>query len=421
METLASIKYLLISIFSFSYLAIIFEHVTKISKTAIALFAAIVLWSIYIVATPESIHQDVGHFGEYVYDTAQVVFFLLAAMAIVELVDSHQGFYWITRYIKTRSKPKLFIIISFVAFFLSSILDNLTTTILMITLLKKLVPQKQDRLLASCMVVIAANSGGAWTPIGDVTTTMLWIDGKISTLHTIKTLVIPSLLSMVVPLLLLLPKLKGKLESSTQQIQKPEPGSLLALILGVTGLVMIPVFKSITGLPPFMGATLALAVLWIVTDLFHGSKEGRTHLKIPVILAKLDMSSVLFFLGILLSVGLLQEATILDQLAGFLDKHISRNSIALPGIFGVMSAVIDNVPLVAASIGMYPQIAQDAAFWQQMAYSAGVGGSMLIIGSASGIALMGMENISFIEFLKKISFPALCGFLAGLGYLALIS
>lgn len=420
MDTFASIKYLLISIFSFSYLAIIFEHVTKISKTAIALFGAIILWSIYIVATPESIHQDVGHFGEYVYDTAQVVFFLLAAMAIVELVDSHQGFYWITRYIKTRSKLKLLVVISFVAFFLSSILDNLTTTILMITLLKKLVPHKQDRLLASCMVVIAANSGGAWTPIGDVTTTMLWIDGKISTLHTIKTLVIPSLLSMIVPLALIAPKLKGKLEISSDAISKPEPGSLMALVIGVLGLVMIPIFKSLTGLPPFMGATFALAILWIVTDLYHGSKDGRSHLKIPFILTKVDMSSVLFFLGILLCVGALQEAMILDQLAGFLDQHIPKNSIALPGIFGVMSAIIDNVPLVAAAIGMYPTIPQDAAFWQQMAYSAGVGGSMLIIGSASGIALMGMENISFTEFLKKISLPALAGFLAGLGYLALI-
>lgn len=420
MDTFASIKYLLISIFSFSYLAIIFEHVTKVSKTAVALLGAIVLWSIYIVATPESIHQDVGHFGEYVYDMAQVVFFLLAAMAIVELVDSHQGFYWITRYIKTRSKLKLLVIISFVAFFLSSILDNLTTTILMITLLKKLVPHKQDRLLASCMVVIAANSGGAWTPIGDVTTTMLWIDGKISTLHTIKTLVIPSLLSMIVPLALVAPKLKGKLEISASSLTKPEPGSLMALIIGVLGLVMIPVFKALTGLPPFMGATLALAVLWIMTDVYHGSKDERSHLKIPFILSKVDMSSVLFFLGILLCVGALQEAMILDNLASFLDKHIPKDSIALPGIFGVMSAVIDNVPLVAAAIGMYPTIAQDAPFWQQMAYSAGVGGSMLIIGSASGIALMGLENISFTEFLKKISLPALAGFLAGLGYLALI-
>lgn len=420
MQALDSIKYLIISVFSLSYLGIIFEHVIKVSKTAIALIAAISLWAIYVVSTPEPLLVDLGHFGEYVSDTAQVFFFLLAAMGIVELIDTHKGFQFVTRLIKTRSKAKLLIIISLLAFFLSSILDNLTTTILMITLLKKLVPHKEDRIVAACMVVIAANSGGAWTPIGDVTTTMLWIEGKISTMHTIKTLFIPSLLSMAIPLAMLVPKMKGRLEIKGDDAKGPmEPGSLFTLIIGVLGLVSIPVFKHFTGLPPFMGALLALATLWIITDIIHGDKQERSHLKMPFILTKLDMSSVMFFLGILLSVGLLQEAGILQKLAEWLGKHVPSESVVLPGVFGFMSAIIDNVPLVAASMGMYPAIQQDAAFWQQVAYSAGVGGSMLIIGSSSGIALMGMENISFIDYLKKISFPCLIGFLAGLIYLAI--
>lgn len=421
MLTIELVKNIIISIFSFSYLAIIFEHLVKISKTAIALITCIALWVVFFVFTPEPITHDVTRFGEYVYDTAQVFFFLLAAMAIVELIDIHQGFYWITRSIKTRSKAALLIVVSFVSFFLSSVLDNLTTTILMITLLRKLVPHKEERIAAACMVVIAANSGGAWTPIGDVTTTMLWIDGKISTLHTMKTLFIPSLLSLVVPLVYLVSKSKGKIQINKEELKKPEPGSLLTLIAGVIGLIFIPIFKSVTGLPPFMGALLALSVLWIVTDLMHGEKHKRGHLKIPHVLSRLDMSSILFFLGILLSVGLLQEAGVLQDLANYLDSHLSRSSIALPGVFGFMSAVIDNVPLVAASIGMYPDVAIDNAFWQQIAYAAGVGGSMLIIGSASGIALMGMENISFIDYFKRISFPAALGFLSGLVYLAIFN
>lgn len=415
-----SLSALIVIIFSLSYLAIIFEHVVKVSKTAIALLCAIVLWTLYVMLSPVSIIQDLGHFGEYMYDTAQVFFFLLAAMAIVDLIDSHQGFYWITRLIKARSKVKLLVIFSLISFFLSSILDNLTTTILMITLLKKLVPLKEDRILMACMVVIAANSGGAWTPIGDVTTTMLWIEEKISTLTTMKTLFIPSLLSLLIPLLCLLPKMKGRIESDRQALPQPEPGSLVTLGIGVIGLMMIPVFKSLTGLPPFMGALLALGVLWIVTDLMHGVKEKRSHLKVPSALARLDLSSVLFFLGVLLSVGLLEQSGLLGQLAGFLSEYMSTSTLSLPACFGFLSAIIDNVPLVAAAIGMYPDLGMDASFWQQMAYSAGVGGSMLIIGSASGIALMGMEQICFVSYMKKISIPALLGFLGGLGYLALI-
>jgi len=408
---------ILISIFSISYLAIIFEHVLGISKTAIAIISSIALWVIYITQTPESIHEDIGHFGNYVYSTAQVFLFLLAAMAIVELVDSHKGFSWVTRYIKTSSKTKLFVLVTFVTFFLSSILDNLTTTILMVTLLKKLLPSKEDRIIPVCMVVLAANSGGAWTPIGDVTTTMLWIEGKISTVQTIKTLIIPSLISVVVPLLLLLRNVKGKISNLKKDaIEKPEPGSLIVLVLGILSLVMVPVFKSLTGLPPFMGAMLGLSVLWIVTDFMHKDNERLTHLKVPTILGKLDVSSVLFFLGILLSVGLLEEAMILDNLATFLNRHLSMDSIALPTIFGIISAIVDNVPLVAASMGMYPNLEQDARFWQQVAYAAGVGGSMLIVGSSSGVALMGLDKVTFIDYLKKISLPASIGFLAGMTY-----
>jgi Na+/H+ antiporter NhaD/arsenite permease-like protein len=421
MPTVEFIKNVIISIFSFSYLAIIFEHVVKVSKTAIALITCITLWVVFFVFTPEPSSHDVGRFGEYVYDTAQVFFFLLAAMAIVELIDIHQGFYWITRSIKTKSKASLLVVVSFVSFFLSSVLDNLTTTILMITLLRKLVPLKEERISAACMVVIAANSGGAWTPIGDVTTTMLWIEGKISTLHTMKTLFIPSLLSLIVPLVYLVTSTRGKIHINKDELKKPEPGSLFTLIAGVLGLIFIPVFKSLTGLPPFMGALFALSFLWIVTDLMHGEKQKRGHLKIPHVLSRLDMSSILFFLGILLSVGLLQESGILQDLASYLDKHLDKSGTALPGVFGFMSAVIDNVPLVAASIGMYPDVLIDNSFWQQIAYAAGVGGSMLIIGSASGIALMGMEGISFIEYLKRISFPAALGFLTGLFYLSIFS
>lgn len=410
------VYFLLILIFLIGYLAIILEHYIKVNKTAVSLFMAVACWVVYFVNSGEPLKEDLERLGHHVSGISQIIFFLLGAMTIVELIDSHKGFRIITNFITTSSKRKMLWIVSFVTFFLSAILDNLTTTILMVSLLRKLVPDPKEKLLLCCLVVVAANAGGAWTPIGDVTTTMLWIEGQLSSLKVMKALFIPSLISLVVPLLYYHFKTKGRYAPIEKDISKDEPGSQLVFFLGVGGLIFVPIFKALTGLPPFMGVLIGLSILWLVTDGLHFKHESRRHLRVPHIFTKIDMAGVLFFLGILLCVGALETAHILPNLASWLSEKIHNLSI-IATLIGLFSAVVDNVPLVAATMGMYPleQFPMDHPLWHMIAYAAGTGGSILIIGSASGVALMGMEKIDFVTYMKKASLPVFAGFLAGMG------
>lgn len=412
---------IIITIFALGYIAIILEHSIKINKSAIAIFMAVACWATYFLMSPHTLSFDLGSLNHQVSNIAQIVFFLLGAMTIVELVDAHRGFKVITDAIRTTSKRKMIWLIAFVTFFLSSILDNLTTTIVMVSLLRKLIPHSQDRLMMSCVVVVAANAGGAWTPIGDVTTTMLWIDGQLSSVAVIKALFFPSLISMLVPLLYFSIQSKGKLApAENASLEVEEPGARVIFGLGVGGLVFVPIFKALTGLPPFMGILISLSTLWLVTDGLHNPYEHRRHLRVPHTLTKIDISGVLFFLGILLAVGALESADLLQALATWVGERVHSLAI-VSTLIGIFSAIIDNVPLVAATMGMYPldQFPMDHTLWHMIAYAAGTGGSILIIGSAAGVALMGMEKIDFVSYMKKASIPVLLGYLAGMGvYLA---
>ncbi len=416
MHGLVSSCFWLGAIFCLGYVAIILEPLIKINKTSIAILSAISCWVLYILFSHTSVVEDLARLQHDVSGVAQILFFLLAVMAIVELIDVHKGFELITRMIKTSSKRKLLWIVAFLTFFLSAVLDNLTTTILMVSLLKKLIPEKTERFLPACLVVIAANAGGAWTPIGDVTTTMLWIGGQITSIATMKSLFLPSLTSLLIPLGIFTTQVRGKFRIVKPAPDKSikDPGVFIVLIVGLAGLVFIPAFKAYTGLPPFMGAMFSLAVLWLITDLIHRKDEGRSHLTVPSVLAKIDISSILFFLGILLAVAALDIGGILAYVAKTLDFFSSKAVIAT--LIGIISAIIDNVPLVAATMGMYPlkEFPVDSPIWQMIAYAAGTGGSLLIIGSASGVALMGMEKIDFLTYAKRVALPVLIGYLAGM-------
>lgn len=416
MDTATITNLLLIIVFSLGYGAIIAEHYLKINKTAVALFIAVICWGIYLYSGMHPVNEKLVHLGHHVSNIAQIVFFLVGAMAIVELIDVHDGFKVVSRCLQTSSKRKLMVVISILTFFLSSVLDNLTTTILMVSLLRKLVPEKKERLLLCCIVVIAANAGGAWTPIGDVTTTMLWINGQISSWAIIKAIVLPSAVSLLIPLVIYLIPSRGRYHIDKNiDVSRSTPGDTLILCVGMLSLIFVPIFKTLTGLPPFMGVLLGLAVLWFVTDVLHHGWEDRIHLQVPYVLSKIDISGVLFFLGILLCVGALETAGILKTFAYFLSDKIESQAL-LATLIGIISAIVDNVPLVAATMGMYPlsQYPIDHTFWHMIAYAAGTGGSLFIIGSAAGVALMGMEKINFISYLKKASFPVLIGYLAGM-------
>jgi len=410
------VYFLLILIFAVGYTAIILEHYIKINKTAVSLFMAVACWVVYFLNSSAPLKEDLAQLSHHVSGISQIIFFLLGAMTIVELVDSHRGFRIITDFIQTTSKRKMLWIVSFVTFFLSSVLDNLTTTILMVSLLRKLVSDPKEKFLLCCLIVIAANAGGAWTPIGDVTTTMLWIEGQLSSFSVMKALFIPSLVSLIVPLLYYHFKVKGRLPLPEKDDSKEEPGSRLVFALGVGGLIFVPIFKAWTGLPPFMGILISLSILWLVTDGLHHRHASRHHLRVPHIFTKIDMAGVLFFLGILLCVGALETAHILPNLAIWLSNKVHNLSI-IATLIGLFSAVVDNVPLVAATMGMYSleQFPMDHPLWHMIAYAAGTGGSILIIGSSSGVALMGMEKIDFVAYMKKASIPVLVGFLAGMG------
>lgn len=407
-------------IFIAGYIMIVFEHAIKINKSASAILTGVLCWAVYSVAGTNS-HLIPDELSEHVANLAGILFFLMGAMTIVELIDAHDGFDVITSRISTTNKRKLLFIICILTFFLSAVLDNLTTTIVMVSLLRKLINDREDRLLFIGMVVIAANAGGAWSPIGDVTTTMLWIGGQISAGNIILKLFIPSLLCLLVPVFILSFRMKGnaerppKNENQSGRITSERERKII-FFCGLAALIFVPVFKSITHLPPFMGVLFGLGVLWIITELVHGDKdeEDKDVLSVVHALRKIDVPSILFFLGILIAIAALQSTGILTNLAREMDNRIGNLNIIVPSI-GIMSAVIDNVPLVAASMGMYNLSAYppDSYLWEFLAYCSGTGGSILIIGSAAGVAAMGMEKMNFIWYLKRISGLALIGYIAG--------
>lgn len=413
---------LLISFFLIAYAAIALEHPLKVNKSASALIGAGMLWTIYAVLLGDT-HKITEQLGESLTGTAQIVFFLMGAMTIVEVVDAHNGFEVITKRIKTSKLSSLMWLVGFVTFFLSAILDNLTTTIVMISLMRKLLATHEDRILFAGIIVIAANSGGAWSPIGDVTTTMLWIGGQITAMAIIKSLFLPSLISMIVPLAIATYTLRGRYveppqsgNNSKNSLYTTEFERNLMFILGLSILVAVPAFKTITHLPPFMGILFGLGILWLAGDLVHRNKEDqeKQHLTLAHALSRIDLGSLVFFIGILLSVATLEHTHILASLAQLLDQIVGRQDIIVM-IIGIASAIVDNVPLVAASMGMYSLTTYppDHFLWEFLAYCAGTGGSILIIGSAAGVAAMGLEKIHFFWYVKKISGLALVGYFTG--------
>ena len=408
-------------LFVLAYLAIALEHPLKVNKSASALIGAGLLWTVYAMSQTDAALVNT-QLGESLMGTAQIVFFLIAAMAIVEVVDAHDGFEVLTALIKTTRLSTLMWLVGFFTFFLSAILDNLTTTIVMVSLMKRLLAEREDRLSFAGIIVIAANAGGAWSPIGDVTTTMLWIGGQITTMAIIEGVFLASLVNLLVPLAIL-----GWLMGSRPVLAPPRAAQretlpttplerLVVLVVGLAVLVLVPVFKSVTHLPPFLGILLGLGVLWAVADLMHRRKEdaNKQHLTLVSALARIDMGSIVFFVGILLAVAVLEHSHILGALAHWLDVTVGRLDLIVM-VIGLASAVVDNVPLVAASMGMYDlaKYPTDSFLWEFMAYCAGTGGSILIIGSAAGVAAMGLERIDFLWYLRKVSALALAGYLAG--------
>lgn len=409
----------MIIIFLVGYTLITLEHSFHINKAATALLAGVLCWTVYVLHVPDS-ELVVGQLEHHIGEIAGILFFLLGAMTIVEIIDAHDGFEVIIGRIKTDSSRKLLWILSILAFCLSAILDNLTTTIVLVSLLRKLITDKNERLLYACVVVIAANAGGAFTPIGDVTTTMLWIGGQITPGNVMQKLFLPSLVCLLVPLLYLTRTSRGKIgkreKTEGEQVLHSTPfEQKLILGIGVLTLVFVPVFKLLTHLPPYMGILLGLGFLWAVTEVLHHKKteEKRDRFSVLNALRKVDTSTVLFFLGILLSIGALQSAGQLALMANYLDDKVG-NFYMINLLVGVLSSIVDNVPLVAAMMRMYHvNYPVDHAFWEFLAYCAGTGGSILIIGSAAGVAAMSIEKINFIWYVKKISLLAFMGYIAG--------
>ncbi len=417
MDPLDTFSHLMIAVFAIGYIFITIEEWTKINKATVALMMAVLCWTIQFMDPYWPLHHKTGILGEHLNNISQVIFFLLGALTVVEIINVHKGFDVLSDAMQIKSKRQMLWTVSLITFFLSAILDNLTTTIVMITLLQKLVEKGEDRLLMGGAVVIAANAGGAWTPIGDVTTTMLWIGDRLTTMNIIQSLFIPSIVCAVAAAIILSRSLKGNFSSENMILgdKKAEPLGRQIFWLGIVLLMLVPVFKIVTGLPPFMGMLFALSLMWIITDILHHKYEDRNHLRVPSVLTKIDLSGTLFFLGILLSIDALDSAGILEALAQWLDKNIGNVEVIGVAI-GIASAVVDNVPLVAAAMGMYDleQFPRDSAFWELIAFCAGTGGSMLIIGSAAGVVYMGLEKVSFIWYVKRITLPATVGYFAGI-------
>ena len=410
----------MIIVFVIGYLLIVLEHPLRIDKTAPALLMGIVAWAIYILSGhgPEHMHHVQEQFAHHLSEISGILFFLLGAMTIVEIIDIHDGFHVIVNKIGTNSKKKLLWTVCILTFFLSAILDNLTTAIVLGSLLTKLLKDRNDRMLFAGMVVISANAGGAWSPIGDVTTTMLWIKGQISIWPAIKSVFLPSVVCMLVPLGIVTSQLKGELErvQLTTVYRTTESERTTILILGVLMLLFVPVFKIVTHLPPFMGMFMGVGILWFITDFMHVKKSGddKTPLSVFTALSRIDTSSVLFFFGILAGISALESVGTLGKLATYLNDTIGNIDIIVI-LIGILSAIVDNVPLVAASQGMYDMTTypMDHHLWHFLAYCAGTGGSILIIGSAAGVAIMGILKIDFIWYFKKIGWLAFTGYISG--------
>ena len=438
----------IIVVFILGYMAIALEHPLKVDKTASALFLGMLLWTMYAVGVlsgdvfPDR-NMDLlnGSIIEHMGDISEILFFLIGAMTIVELIDVHGGFSIITERITTRKKRKLLWLLSFVTFFMSSVLDNLTTSIVMIMLLRKLISEQKERWIFGSMIVIAANSGGAWSPIGDITTIMLWVRGNVTTEGLLSNILLPSIVSMLVPLAIISTRLdKAVLPpvaiSATGNDTVTKSDKNRFFIFGVVSLLLVPVFKSLTHLPPFIGVLFFLSLLWIYTEYYYNNKtvNKEREYRILRVLSRIDIPTILFFLGILMAVAVLQETGILANMALYLDEKV-HNVYIINIVLGILSSIVDNVPLVAAAMGMYPladpaalsslpaaeaayamNFVQDGIFWEFLSYCAGVGGSMLIIGSAAGVVVMGLEKINFIWYLKNISLLALLGYLAGAAF-----
>ena len=425
--------------FCIGYFFIAIESITKINKAAIALLMFAVTWTLFMIAPASYLPGAIGNqiasvvsetMERHLGSTATTLFFLMGAMTIVELVDQNGGFNFVRDVMQTRSKRALLWRIAFMTFFLSAILDNLTTSIVMIMILRKLVSDHKDRIIYASLVIIAANSGGAFSPIGDVTTIMLWNKGVISALGVISELLLPSIASMVIPAYVLSLSLNGQLASAMPQEQAVQVSDLTSaqrkaiFFLGVGGLIFVPIFKSITHLPPFVGILLVLAVLWTVTEVFYAhlkapEEKSGMQKRVAQMLTRIDMSTILFFLGILMAVACLETVGVLTMLGKGLNEVFDGNHYLITGIIGVLSSIVDNVPLVAGCMGMYPvaptgDMAVDGIFWQLLAYCAGVGGSMLIIGSAAGVVVMGLEKITFGWYMKHISWIAFIGYITGI-------
>ena len=429
----------IIAVFVTGYFFIAIESVTRINKAAIALLMFVGCWTLFMIDPSAYLAQAVGDqtaqavsavIEHHLGSTATTLFFLMGAMTIVELVDQSGGFNFVRGMLRTSSKRSLLWRIAFLTFFLSAILDNLTTSIVMVMILRKLVSDQRDRFIYASLVIVAANSGGAFSPIGDVTTIMLWNKALVTAPGVIKEIFIPSLVSMLLPAYILSLHLKGELVYTDKEVQGCSQNELterqrkLVFCIGVGGLVFVPIFKSITHLPPFVGILLVLGVLWTVTELFyrhlaHGSCQSGTQKRVSNMLSRIDMSTILFFLGILMAVACLEVIGVLTQLGTGLNTVFNGDHFLVTGIIGVLSSIVDNVPLVAGCMGMYPMaaagdFAQDGIFWQLLAYCAGVGGSMLIIGSAAGVVVMGLEKITFGWYMKRITWIVFVGYLAGI-------
>lgn len=414
---------IIVALFLVGYLFIALESVTEINKAAIALLMCVLCWSVYVFSPGAEIGEMLKmHLG----DTAETLFFLMGAMTIVEIVDANGGFNFVRDLMKTRDKRKLLWRVAIATFFLSAILDNLTTSIVMIMVLRKLVRENKERMIYAGLVIIAANAGGAFSPIGDVTTIMLWIKGMITTQGVITEIFLPSVMAMVVPTFILQYSLHGKFDK-TQNFEQGQVSSFtetqrkVIFCCGVGGLIFVPIFRAITNLPPYMGILLVLGILWTTTEIFHRQIDEHDTMakRVTDLLTRIDIPTILFFLGILMAVACLEEIGVLTQLGETLDKATGGNHYLVTGIIGVLSSIVDNVPLVAGCMGMYPiaptgDMAVDGIFWQLLAYCAGVGGSMLIIGSAAGVIVMGLEKISFGWYLKRMTWVAFAGYIAGI-------
>ena len=442
---MTTLTILIVVAFVLGYACIATESLLKVNKAAIALLMFVACWTLYMFDPMQYLTAIHGYTGdlsgmaaavtsiiqEHLGDTSTTLFFLMGAMTIVEVVDQNGGFNWVRKVMKTKSKRALLWRIAFLTFILSAILDNLTTSIVMIMILRKLITERNDRLIYASLVIIAANSGGAFSPIGDVTTIMLWNKGLITAVGVISEILVPSLVSMVIPAFILQFHLKGELQMpEMKESAETAAGDLTerqrkaVFWIGVGGLMFVPVFKSITHLPPFVGILLVLGVLWTTTELFyshlqHGHDTEGTQKRVTNLLSRVDMSTILFFLGILMAVSCLAEVGVLTAMGDGLNTIFEGNHYLVTGIIGVLSSIVDNVPLVAGCMGMYPvaaagDMAVDGIFWQLLAYCAGVGGSMLIIGSAAGVVVMGLEKITFGWYMKRITWIAFVGYLAGI-------